>query len=139
MNDFAPLNGLVGGALIGAAATLLWLGLGRVAGISGIIGSLARAQDRDWRLAFLAGLIAAPLLYALAGGVLPETTITSSHVALVVGGVLVGYGTRLGGGCTSGHGVCGLARLSLRSFVATCVFVLAGFATVFIARHLIGG
>jgi len=139
MNDFAPLSGLVGGVLIGAAAVLLWLGLGRIAGISGILASLARARDRGWRLAFLVGLIAAPLLYGLAGGALPEPNITGSHAALVAGGLLVGYGTRLGGGCTSGHGVCGLARLSLRSLVATCVFLGAGMATVFVARHLIGG
>jgi hypothetical protein len=139
MNDFAPLGGLFGGALIGAAAALLWLGLGRIAGISGILGALARARDRGWRLAFLAGLIAAPLLYGLAGGALPEPGITGSQPALIVGGLLVGYGTRLGGGCTSGHGVCGLARLSPRSLVATCVFLAAGLATVFVARHLIGG
>jgi hypothetical protein len=139
MNDFAPLGGLIGGALIGAAAALLWLGLGRIAGISGILGALARARDRGWRLAFLAGLIAAPLLYGLAGGALPEPGITGSQPALIVGGLLVGYGTRLGGGCTSGHGVCGLARLSPRSLVATCVFLAAGLATVFVARHLIGG
>jgi hypothetical protein len=139
MNDFAPLGGLIGGALIGAAAALLWLGLGRVAGISGIVGALARARDRGWRLAFLAGLIAAPLLYGLAGGALPEPGITGSQPVLIVGGLLVGYGTRLGGGCTSGHGVCGLARLSLRSLVATCAFLGAGLVSVFVARHLVGG
>jgi uncharacterized membrane protein YedE/YeeE len=139
MHDFAPLGGIVGGALIGAAAALLWLGLGRIAGISGILAALARARDRGWRLAFLAGLIAAPLLYGLAGGALPEPSITNAQPVLIVGGLLVGYGTRLGGGCTSGHGVCGLARLSLRSLVATCVFLGAAVVSVFVSRHLIGG
>jgi len=139
MHDFAPLAGLAGGVLIGAAAALLWFGLGRIAGISGILGGLVRAEDRSWRLAFLAGLIVAPLLYMLAGGPLPEPTITDSPAALIAGGLLVGYGTRLGSGCTSGHGVCGVARFSRRSLAATGTFMLAGLVTVFVARHLIGG
>ena len=135
--SFTPWNALAGGVLIGiAAAMLLWFN-GRIAGISGIVGALLRPQRGDiaWRVAFIAGLVAAPLMYALFSA-LPPARIEAGTVALVAAGLLVGIGTRYGTGCTSGHGVCGLSRLSPRSAVATAVFMAAGFATVFVLRHL---
>jgi uncharacterized membrane protein YedE/YeeE len=140
MENFTPLSALIGGALIGLSAVILWVTDGRVAGISGIVGGLAAPAggDAGWRVAFLLGLVAAPLVYWTAGGGFPSVTISSSLPLLVAGGLLVGFGTRLGGGCTSGHGVCGVARLSPRSLVATLVFMAAGFATTFVARHLVG-
>ena len=139
MENFTPISAAIGGILIGLSAALLWLMNGRVAGISGILGGLARAGggDRLWRLAFLVGLVAAPLLYATVSG-LPAVTITSSPALLVSGGLLVGFGTRLGGGCTSGHGVCGIARLSKRSLVATAAFMASAVIVVFVLRHVIG-
>ncbi len=140
MENFTPWSSLAGGALIGLAAALLWVGDGRIAGISGILGGLANPSDNDirWRVAFLAGLIAAPMLYVLATGG-PALSIAAGPAVLVAGGLLVGFGTRLGGGCTSGHGVCGIARLSFRSITATGLFIAAGVATVFITRHVVGG
>jgi uncharacterized membrane protein YedE/YeeE len=141
MENFTPLSALIGGALIGLSAVILWVMDGRVAGISGIVGGLVdpAAGDTGWRIAFLLGLLAAPLVYRAAGGGLPAVTITSSFPLLLAGGLLVGFGTRLSGGCTSGHGVCGMARLSPRSLVATLLFMAGGFATVFVARQLVGG
>ncbi len=134
--------GLAGGLLIGTAAALLLLGNGRIAGISGILGGvLARIPEMRGQaegLAFLAGLIGLPALYALTAGA-PAITVTASVPLLVTGGLLVGFGTRLGGGCTSGHGICGLSRLSPRSLVATGVFMGVAAAVVFVLRHLIGG
>lgn len=140
MEHFTPGAAAIGGAFIGLSAVVLWLGIGRIAGISGIVGTLftPRAGDIAWRAAFLAGLVLAPVLYRMAGGDLPKLVLPSSAAVTVAGGLLVGFGTRLGGGCTSGHGVCGLARLSPRSLAATLLFMASGFATVFIARHLIG-
>jgi uncharacterized membrane protein YedE/YeeE len=140
MENFTPWSSLVGGALIGLAASVLWVCNGRIAGISGILGGLANLSENDtgWRLTFLAGLIAAPLLYALAVGI-PVVSIAAGPLVLVAGGLLVGFGTRLGGGCTSGHGVCGIARLSFRSITATGLFIAAGAVTVFITRHVVGG
>ncbi len=140
MHQFTPVSAAIGGLLIGLSAAVLWLGIGRIAGISGILGALLppRAGDIAWRLAFLAGLIASPVLYGMAGGVLPAILLPASPPVIVAGGLLVGFGTRLGGGCTSGHGVCGLARLSPRSLVATLLFMASGFATVGITRHLLG-
>ena len=140
MENFTPLSALIGGAMIEASAVILWVMDGRVAGISEIVGGLANpvAGDAGWRVWFLLGLLAAPLVYWAAGGGFPSVTISSSLPLLSAGGLLVGFGTRLGGGCTSGHGVCGMARLSPRSLVATLVFMAAGIATIFIARHLIG-
>jgi uncharacterized protein len=137
---FTPLASLAGGLLIGAAAALFVLGNGRVAGISGIVGGLLNAVrgERAWRVAFIAGLAAAPWLWQLAAP-LPARVIEASPVTLIVAGLLVGVGTRYASGCTSGHGVCGLSRGSLRSLVATAAFMAAGFVTVFVARHLIGG
>ena len=127
--------------MIGLAALLLAFFNGRVAGISGIIGGGLRAprDDVGWRLAFLAGLVLAPLIYRLAVGAIAPVAVTSSSALLVLGGLLVGFGTRLGNGCTSGHGVCGIARLSQRSLAATAVFMLSAAATVLVLRHLIGG
>lgn len=132
----APLAGLAGGALIGAAAALLLLFNGRVAGISGIAGALldGHAGDRGWRIAFLLGLVTAPLGYALLHA-LPVLQIDAAWPRLVAAGTLVGLGTVYGSGCTSGHGVCGLARGSLRSLVATATFVATGMATVFVTHH----
>lgn len=141
MENFTPVSALIGGVMIGLAAVMLLLANGRIAGVSGILGGLLTRQPGEigWRLAFVLGLVAGPLLYAgLAGGP-PTITVTSSTALLVAGGLLVGYGTRLGSGCTSGHGVCGLARLSPRSLVATGLFLAAAIATVFVTRHVIGG
>lgn len=136
---FTPYSALGGGVLIGLAAAAFVLLLGRVAGISGMVGGLLeRAPDWPIRLAFVLGLIAAPLLYLLASGSLPAPVIAASPLVLVSAGVLVGVGTRLASGCTSGHGVCGLSRFSVRSLVATLSFMAAGFATVFVVRHVLG-
>jgi len=117
MHNLTPLSGLLGGALIGLAATLLMMLTGRLAGVSGILGGLLQVKPADafWRIAFILGLIAAPLLAALGGAPLPRPAMTSSLALLVAGGLLVGFGSRMGNGCTSGHGVCGFARLSTRS------------------------
>jgi uncharacterized membrane protein YedE/YeeE len=137
-NLFTPWAALAGGALIGLAVALLLLFNGRIAGISGVLGGLLGrpAGDMAWRVAFLAGLIGAPLLYGTLG-TLPRPDIAAGNGALVVAGLLVGLGTRYGSGCTSGHGVCGLSRLSPRSLVATLAFMGAGFATVYVLRHLL--
>jgi uncharacterized membrane protein YedE/YeeE len=139
-NTFTPGTALAGGLLIGLAAALLVLCNGRIAGISGILGGLLRPSTggMGWRLAFLAGLVGAPVVYALAAA-LPRPQIDADWGTLVVAGLLVGLGTRYGAGCTSGHGVCGLSRLSPRSLVATLAFMGAGFATVYVVRHLLNG
>jgi hypothetical protein len=135
---FTPWSAAIGGVIIGLAVAMFVLVNGRIAGISGIVGGLLRPAQGDiaWRFAFVAGLIAAPALYALVS-VLPPVTIDASYPILVVAGFLVGMGTRYGAGCTSGHGVCGISRLSPRSLVATLAFMAAGFATVFVTRHLL--
>ena len=137
-NAFTPGSALAGGLLIGLAAAMFALLNGRIAGISGILGGLLRPGSGDfgWQAAYVIGLLAAPALYALAVA-LPRLTIDASWTALVLAGLFVGIGTRYGSGCTSGHGVCGLSRLSLRSLVATASFMAAGFVTVFVARHLL--
>jgi uncharacterized protein len=134
---FTPWPALIGGMLIGLAVAMFALLNGRVAGISGILGGLLKPTRGDipWRVAFIGGLIAAPLVYRLFAA-LPRIQIDAGYVALVVAGLLVGVGTRYGSGCTSGHGVCGLSRLSPRSLVATLTFMGAGFAMVFVLRHL---
>ncbi len=136
---FTPWSALAGGALIGVAASMFVLLNGRVAGISGVIGGLFKpaAGDAGWRVAFVVGLLGAPLIYGTFKA-LPALHIDASLGALVVAGLLVGVGTRYGSGCTSGHGVCGLSRLSPRSLVATVAFMVAGFATVFVLRHVLG-
>ena len=137
--SFTPWTALAGGALIGLAAVLLVLLNGRIAGISGILGGLLKPVRGEvaWRLAFVLGLVGAPLAWA-AWAALPAPRIDAGWAALVLAGLLVGIGTRYGAGCTSGHGVCGLSRFSARSLAATAVFMGAGFATVFVLRHLIG-
>jgi uncharacterized protein len=140
MEHFTPVSASIGGVLIGLSATMLWFVNGRIAGVSGIVGGLwtAQAGDIAWRIAFAIGLIAAPLLYGMARGELPQITVSVPWPFVMIGGLLVGFGTRLGGGCTSGHGVCGLARLSRRSLVATGSFMATAIVTSFIVRHLIG-
>ncbi|VVD81602.1 YeeE/YedE [Pandoraea cepalis] len=135
---FTPWTALAGGLLIGLAAVWLMLATGRIAGISGIAGGLLRprAGDVGWRIAFVVGLMAAPWAYR-AVAVVPAAQIDASAAMLVAAGVLVGFGTRLGSGCTSGHGVCGLSRLSWRSLVATLCFMAMGFLTVFVVRHVL--
>jgi len=136
--NFTPWASLAGGMLIGLAAAMFILLNGRIAGISGIIGGLLRPANGDvlWRVAFVTGLLLAPLLYQSAF-TLPAAEVNASVAVLVVAGLLVGIGTRYGSGCTSGHGVCGLARRSPRSLVATLAFMASGFLTVFVIRHLI--
>ncbi len=136
LNAFTPLSALAGGALIGLAAAMFALFNGRIAGISGILGGLLRPRrgDVSWRLVFVMGLMAAPLSYSLFTA-LPASRIDASDTVLVIAGLLVGVSTRYGAGCTSGHGVCGLSRLSARSLVATLLFMGAGFVTVFVMRH----
>jgi uncharacterized membrane protein YedE/YeeE len=137
---FTPWSALAGGAIIGFAAAMFALINGRIAGISGIVGGLLRPTlpDAAWRVAFLAGLVIAPIVYVLAAP-LPPVVIDTGYPMLVMAGVIVGVGTRYGAGCTSGHGVCGLSRASPRSLVATLLFMAAGFATVFVTRHVIAG
>jgi uncharacterized membrane protein YedE/YeeE len=136
---FTPWSAIVGGVVIGLAVALFVLVNGRVAGISGIVGGMLhpRAGDVAWRLAFIAGLFLAPKVYATVAPQ-PSATIDASYPVLIVAGFLVGVGTRYAGGCTSGHGVCGLSRLSPRSLVATLSFMAAGFVTVYVVRHVIG-
>ena len=138
-NNFTPWASLAGGALLGIAAAMLIFFNGRVAGISGIVGGLVkpRLHDVSWRIAFIAGLIIAPLLWQIFSA-LPPIQIDASNTLLVVSGLLVGIGTRFGAGCTSGHGICGLSRLSPRSIIATLSFMLAGFVTVYVVRHILG-
>lgn len=138
--SFTPWSALAGGVLIGAAASLFVLLNGRIAGISGLLASALQrgAEGRGEKLLFLLGLLVAPLLWMLFG-TLPALEFQSGWLGLVVAGLLVGLGTRYGAGCTSGHGVCGISRLSVRSIVATLAFMAAGFATVFVLRHQLGG
>lgn len=135
---FAPWPAIAGGVLIGLAASMLVLFNGRVAGISGIVSGLLRPRTGDvaWRLAFVAGLLAAPLAYGLFAA-LPLVRVDAGWPVLLLAGVLVGVGTRFGSGCTSGHGVCGLSRLSARSLAATLTFMAFGAATVFVLRHVL--
>jgi uncharacterized membrane protein YedE/YeeE len=142
VTPFTPIASTIGGAIIGLAAVLLMLFNGRIAGISGILARLFppyAGSDMAGAAAFIAGLILAPICYSIASGAAVAQTVSSNVVLMGVAGLLVGFGTVYGGGCTSGHGVCGLARLSRRSLVATVVFMVAGFATVFIVRHVIAG
>ena len=135
---FTPWTSLAGGVLIGISAAIFILFNGRIAGISGILGGLLRPVRNDvtWRIAFLAGLIFAPVAYGMLAP-LPAVQVDAGTATLVAAGLLVGIGTRYGSGCTSGHGVCGISRLSPRSLVATATFMAAGFATVYIVRHLL--
>lgn len=140
MHHFTPLSGLIGGALIGLASALLMLSAGRLAGISGILGgSLTTSSDRVWRLAFVAGLIAAAVIGPLFGTPGAARLPSANLVLYAAAGLLVGFGSRMGNGCTSGHGVCGFARFSARSITATLVFMGAAIITVAIVRHGFGG
>jgi uncharacterized membrane protein YedE/YeeE len=141
MANFTPVSAAIGGGLIGLSAVLLMLLTGRIAGISGILGGLLdlRADDKDWRIAFIAGLILAPLMAGWMGYGMPTPKLPASWAVIIAAGLLVGFGTRLGGGCTSGHGICGVARLSARSIAATIIFMLTAIATVAVTHHLLGG
>jgi uncharacterized membrane protein YedE/YeeE len=141
MANFTPLSAAIGGALIGLSAVLLMLLTGRIAGISGIFGGLLNpdSSDKGWRIAFLAGLILAPLLAAGVGYGMPTPQLPASWTVIIAAGLLVGFGARLGGGCTSGHGVCGIARFSKRSIAATVIFTGMAVVTVALMRHVIGG
>ncbi|MFD1122427.1 YeeE/YedE family protein [Methylophilus flavus] len=138
MTNFTPWQSLIGGLLIGFSTLLLIRWLGKIAGISSIVGQLwsGNASDKAWRLAFVIGLLVSPLLYQLFTP-LPVMRIEAGLPVLIVAGLLVGFGTRLGSGCTSGHGVCGLSRLSLRSLVATLTFMLVAVIVVWVTRHLL--
>ncbi|MFC0219599.1 YeeE/YedE family protein [Pseudochelatococcus lubricantis] len=141
MTEFTPLASLIGGALIGLSAVLLMALEGRIAGISGIASRLLPPIDERFaaRLAFIMGLVAAPFAVEAVTGEPVLQTVSSNIPLMIAAGFLVGFGAVLGGGCTSGHGVCGLSRLSVRSFVATLTFMATAFVTVFILRHVIGG
>jgi uncharacterized membrane protein YedE/YeeE len=141
MHDFTPIPALLGGALIGLAASLLLLTVGKIAGVSGLYGGVLRrgTSDRAFRLSFVMGLVlAGAALRVVAPGVFATTWGATLPVALLAG-VIVGFGTQLGSGCTSGHGVCGISRLSPRSLLATGTFMATGFATTYVVRHLLGG
>ncbi|MBO6756281.1 MAG: YeeE/YedE family protein [Roseibium sp.] len=140
--EFTPFAALLGGSLIGVATVALMAVHGRIAGITGIVGGLLAAPtsaDWAWRAAFVAGMIASPLALALMTGQMPAISVPVHPVLLAVGGFLVGIGASLGTGCTSGHGVCGISRLSARSIVATLTFMATGLVTVFVVRHVFGG
>lgn len=143
MENFTPFASLAGGIFIGLSAVVLMLLNGRIAGISGITAGLLSFSgpiaDRGWRLAFVAGLIIAPLVLALLRGQHADIAFVAPLPAMIFAGLLVGFGTVLGNGCTSGHGICGIARLSIRSIVATGVFMAAGFATTFLVHHVLTG
>jgi uncharacterized membrane protein YedE/YeeE len=140
MENFTPYSALLGGALIGTAATLmLWIN-GRITGISGILGGVLFPVKSDalWRVLFIGGLLCGALLFTLVKGSPIDLEVQATPLVSILAGFLVGFGTRLGSGCTSGHGICGIARISKRSFAATLVFMLAGIVTVFLVRHVIG-
>ena len=141
MANFTPVSAAIGGALIGLSSVLLMLFTGRIAGIAGITAGLfgPRTDDRTWRLAFIVGLIAAPLAAGLIGHAVARPQLPPSMIVIAVAGLLVGFGTRLGNGCTSGHGICGIARLSPRSIAATLVFMAAAVVVVALTRHVFGG
>lgn len=140
--EFTPIQSLIGGILIGLSAVMLMASLGRIMGATGIVAGLIRptsAQDASWRLAVLAGMVTGPLALLLIGGMDTPVQVPVSTLQLIAGGLVVGVGVTLGGGCTSGHGVCGMARLSPRSIAATLTFMATTGVTVYVTRHLIGG
>ena len=140
MDNFTPLSAAIGGTLIGVASALLMLTAGRIAGVSGIVdGLIGNAEGRGWRAAFVAGLVLAPVISGLFGFTLSVPRMPTSWVVVAGAGLLVGFGSRLGGGCTSGHGVCGIARLSPRSIAATLIFMGTAMVVVAIARHALRG
>lgn len=143
MTEFTPLAGTIGGLLIALSAIVLMGSIGRVAGLSGIFGGLFagyRGAEVSWRAVFVAGLLCGAALMPLVGAFdLTTISFTSTPAVTIIGGLLVGAGTAMGSGCTSGHGICGLSRLSRRSLVSTCIFMAVAVATVFVIRHLVGG
>jgi uncharacterized membrane protein YedE/YeeE len=141
MVNLTPISAAIGGGLIGFSAVLLMLSTGRIAGISGIFGGLLDPgnNDKDWRIAFIAGLILAPVISGWIGYPMPTPKMPASWTVIIAAGLLVGFGTRMGGGCTSGHGICGVARFSDRSIAATVIFMLAAIVTVAVTRHVLGG
>ena len=141
MANFTPLSAAIGGALIGLSSVLLMLLTGRVAGISGIFGGLLnpRSGEIGWRVAFIAGLFLAPLLAGLIGHGMQPPQMPASWIVIIAAGLLVGFGTRLAGGCTSGHGICGISRFSARSIAATVIFMAVAIATVALTHHVFGG
>lgn len=141
MDVNAWIRAAIGGAMIGSAAALMVIFNGRIAGISGVLGGLIferQQAERPWRALFLAGLMLGALLAMLAQPALAGSALKAGWPGMIVAGLIVGFGTRMGSGCTSGHGVCGIGRLSQRSIVATCTFMSTGFLTVFVLRHLLG-
>jgi uncharacterized protein len=141
MASFTPVSAAIGGGLIGLSAVLLMLLTGRIAGISGIFGGCLGFgfNDKGWRIAFIAGLILAPLVAGAIGYAMASPEMPASWTVIIAAGLAVGFGTRLGGGCTSGHGVCGIARLSARSMTATAIFMLAALVVVALTRHVLAG
>lgn len=138
--EFTPFASLIGGLLIGSAAILIMVGSGQIAGVSGIVAGLLRSPENgsSWRIAFIAGLLGGAAIAVLAGLFDPGTVrFPATGLLAAIAGLLVGAGTSVGGGCTSGHGICGLARLSPRSLVATCIFMAVAFVVVFITRHIL--
>ncbi len=144
MTDFTPLYSTLGGMLIGLSAVILMASLGRIAGMTGILAGIIPPRDAEtpdnfvWRLVFLAGAVMAPVILRLAGFI-PPFSVPAPPAILVIGGLLVGIGVNFGGGCPSGHGICGLARFSPRSLVAVITFMLATAITVYVVRHVVGG
>ena len=141
MANFSPVSAMIGGGMIGLSAVLLMLLTGRIAGISGIFGGCLgfELNDKGWRIAFIAGLILAPLIAGSVGYPMPSPQMPASWTVILAAGLLVGFGTRLGGGCTSGHGICGVARLSARSITATAIFMFTAILVVALTRHVIAG
>jgi uncharacterized membrane protein YedE/YeeE len=141
MANFTPVSAAIGGALIGLSAALLMLLTGRIAGISGIFGGCSGfgIHDKAWRSAFIAGLILAPLTASWVGYAMPSPQMPANWVIIIAAGLLVGFGSRLGGGCTSGHGICGIARLSARSIAATTIIMVMAIVVVAVTRHLLAG
>ena len=139
--NFTPLSAAIGGALVGLASVLLMLLTGRIAGISGIFAGLlnTRSEDKAWRIAFIAGLLLAPVIAGAIGYGMTAPKLPASWAVIVAAGLLVGFGTRLGSGCTSGHGICGIGRFSVRSIVATIVFMVMAVITVAVTHHMLGG
>ncbi|AMN40399.1 YeeE/YedE family protein [Rhodoplanes sp. Z2-YC6860] len=141
MASFDPISALAGGALVGLASAMLMMLIGRIAGISGILGGglTLVPGDKLWRLAFVAGLVLAPTVSGLLGHPMPEPQMPDGYLMVIAAGLLVGFGARLGGGCTSGHGVCGIARFSARSIAATAIFMSTAVVVVAVMRHGFGG